>query len=52
MSDHKDNRKATWLELFFDLIFVVAIAKAAHVLQHPHHGHIETVIYFKNTYSS
>lgn len=48
MSEHyKDNRKATWLELFFDLIFVVAIAKAAHVLQHPHDGHIEAATYFK-----
>lgn len=47
MSEHQKDRKATWLELFFDLIFVVAIAKAAHVLQHPHHGHIETIIYFK-----
>ncbi len=42
-----DNRHATWLELFFDLIFVVAIAKAAHALQHPHHGHIEAATYFK-----
>jgi low temperature requirement protein LtrA len=47
MSAHSENRHATWLELFFDLIFVVAIAKAAHVLQHPHHGHIETLAYFK-----
>lgn len=31
---HSDNRKATWLELFFDLIFVAAIAKAVHVAQH------------------
>ena len=47
MSDPSENRHATWLELFFDLIFVVAIAKAAHVLQHPHHGHIEGISYFK-----
>ena len=44
---HSDNRKATWLELFFDLIFVVAIAKAAHVVQHQHHGHIDVATYLK-----
>jgi len=27
-----DERSATWLELFFDLVFVVAIAELAHVL--------------------
>jgi low temperature requirement protein LtrA len=40
-------RKATWLELFFDLIFVVAVAKAAHTLGRVHHGHIEAVYYLK-----
>lgn len=40
-------RKATWLELFYDLIFVVAIAKAVHTLGHTHHGHIEFETYFK-----
>ena len=39
---HGSDRRATWLELFFDLIFVVAIAKAAHVLLHVHDGHIST----------
>jgi low temperature requirement protein LtrA len=33
-------RKATWLELFYDLVFVVAIAKAVHTLGHAHHGHL------------
>jgi low temperature requirement protein LtrA len=28
-----DNRHATWLELFFDLVFVVAVAEAAHLLE-------------------
>jgi len=28
-----DDRHASWLELFFDLIFVVAIAEAAHLLE-------------------
>jgi len=41
------HRTATWIELFFDLIFVVAIAKAAHVLLHSHDGHIENIIYLK-----
>ncbi len=41
------HRKATWLELFFDLIFVVAIAKATHVLSHAHHGHIGWDMYLK-----
>jgi low temperature requirement protein LtrA len=40
-------RKATWLELFFDLIFVVAVAKAAHALGHVHHEHIEAASYLK-----
>ena len=44
---HGSDRRATWLELFFDLIFVVAIAKAAHVLLHVHDGHISTEIYLK-----
>jgi low temperature requirement protein LtrA len=40
-------RKATWLELFFDLIFVVAISKTAHVLTHVHDGHLSTEMYVK-----
>ncbi|WP_247003423.1 low temperature requirement protein A [Halosolutus gelatinilyticus] len=31
-----DNRHATWLELFFDLVFVVAIAQLAHRLHDDH----------------
>lgn len=42
-----EHRHATWLELFFDLIFVVAIAKAAHVLLHVHDGHISIETYVK-----
>jgi low temperature requirement protein LtrA len=38
---YEKNRHATWLELFFDLIFVVAIGKVTHTLAHVHHGHIE-----------
>ncbi|MBU0799507.1 MAG: low temperature requirement protein A, partial [Alphaproteobacteria bacterium] len=40
-------RKATWLELFFDLIFVVAVMRTAHVLQHAHGGHITGDSYLK-----
>ncbi|GAA4846786.1 low temperature requirement protein A [Algivirga pacifica] len=36
-----EERKATWLELFFDLIFVVALGKTTHLLSHTHHGHLE-----------
>ena len=32
-----DDRRATWLELFFDLVFVVAISGLAHVL----HDHLD-----------
>ena len=35
------NRHATWLELFFDLIFVVAIGEATHILNHVHEGHLD-----------
>lgn len=40
-------RKATWLELFYDLVFVVAIAKALHSLGHLHDGHITIAAYVK-----
>ncbi len=32
------TKKVTWLELFYDLIYVAAIAKATHVLLHIHNG--------------
>ena len=41
------TRKATWLELFYDLVFVVAIAKAVHTLGHVHDGHIAADTYGK-----
>lgn len=31
---HQDGRKATWFELFFDLVFVVAVAALAGALSH------------------
>lgn len=36
-----EHRHATWLELFFDLIFVVLISRVTHLLAHTHHGHLE-----------
>ena len=33
-------KRASWFELFFDLVFVFAIAKATHVLVHLHDGHV------------
>lgn len=36
------QRQATWLELFFDLVFVAVIGVATHDLAHTHHGHIST----------
>jgi low temperature requirement protein LtrA len=38
---YEKNRRATWLELFFDLIFVVAIGKVTHILGHVHEEHFE-----------
>ncbi|WP_162463326.1 low temperature requirement protein A [Paenibacillus psychroresistens] len=37
MSNHK---KVTWLELFYDLIYVVAVSITIHVLGHSHEGHV------------
>lgn len=34
------HRHATWLELFFDLIFVVAIGDVTHILNHTHERHL------------
>lgn len=41
-ADNEEERRATWLELFFDLIFVVAIAELAHYLD----GHISLSGFF------
>ncbi len=41
------DRQATWLELFFDLIFVVALGKVTHLLVHVHHGHLSEGIWWK-----
>ena len=34
------HRRATWLELFFDLIIVVALHDAGEILSETHDGHI------------
>ena len=34
------SRQATWLELFFDLVFVAVIGTITHDLAHTHHGHL------------
>lgn len=36
----KRGRHATWLELFFDLVFVAVIGVVTHDLAHTHNGHI------------
>ena len=35
-----EGRHATWLELFFDLVFVAVIGVVTHDLAHTHNGHI------------
>ena len=35
------HRNASWLELFFDLIFVVALGKVTHLLASTHNYHLE-----------
>ena len=37
---HLEHRHATWLELFFDLVFVASIGIVTHNLAHTHDGHI------------
>lgn len=41
------NRHATWLELFFDLIFVVTIGDVTHILSHTHEGHLDPFQFWK-----
>lgn len=52
MSSSNQNRylaskKAEFHELFFDLIFVYAIQKIAHVILHVDHGTISSELFFK-----
>ncbi|WP_342115425.1 low temperature requirement protein A [Pseudoduganella sp. OTU4001] len=41
------NRTATWLELFFDLIFVVTIGDVTHILSHTHEGRLDPLQFWK-----
>ena len=41
------NRHATWLECFFDLIFVVTVSDVTHVLSHTHEGHLDPLQFWK-----
>ncbi|WP_194727225.1 low temperature requirement protein A [Noviherbaspirillum malthae] len=41
------NRRATWLELFFDLIYVVTIGDVTHILSHTHEGHLDPLQFWK-----
>lgn len=36
-----EHRQATWLELFFDLVFVAVIGILTHKMAHLHHGHLD-----------
>lgn len=45
MSTAAEVKRANWLELFFDLVFVFAIAKTTHVIAHPHLGHVPLEAY-------
>lgn len=40
MVEAAEVKRANWLELFFDLVFVYAIAKATHVIAVPHDGQV------------
>ncbi|SDX82665.1 low temperature requirement protein A [Flavobacterium degerlachei] len=44
-----NNRHATWLELFFDLIFVVALGKVTHVLAYTHNNQLDKGTFLKFT---
>lgn len=41
------NRHATWLECFFDLIFVVVIDDVTHLLSDTHAGHLDPLQFWK-----
>ena len=42
VGENEEERRATWLELFYDLVFVAAIAEVAHYL----HGHLSIAGFF------
>jgi low temperature requirement protein LtrA len=41
------HRRATWLEEFFDLIFVVTLGDVTHLLSHTEHGHLDPAQFLK-----
>jgi len=41
------NRRTTWLEAFFDLIFAVTIGDVTHILSHTHEGHLDPLQFWK-----
>ncbi|SOE87153.1 Low temperature requirement protein LtrA [Burkholderia sp. YR290] len=43
----ESNRHSTWLELFFDLIFVVTIGDVTHILSHTREGHLDPLQFWK-----
>lgn len=45
MTETSEVKRANWLELFYDLVFVYAIAKATHTIAYPHDGHISAQSY-------
>ncbi|PWJ43355.1 low temperature requirement protein A [Sediminitomix flava] len=42
-----EYRQATWLELFFDLIFAVSLGQITHLLSHTHNHHLESASFIK-----
>jgi low temperature requirement protein LtrA len=46
-STSRAEKKVTWLELFYDLLFVAAVSKASHVLLHVETGTIPLEYLFK-----
>ena len=45
MAASRKTRHANWLDLFYDLIFVFAVAETTHIIAHPHDGHIAAADY-------
>ncbi|WP_371743090.1 low temperature requirement protein A [Exiguobacterium sp. s189] len=42
-----EGRHASWLELFFDLIFVVFLGELIHSFGHTHHNHLDGAFFWK-----
>nr|WP_255549172.1 MULTISPECIES: low temperature requirement protein A [unclassified Flavobacterium] len=40
-----ETRHSTWLELFFDLIFVVALGKVTHLFAHTHNNELDSRVF-------